>query len=241
VRSGAWPRQTRATRRTASVRAATGWLILGAVRFQDVAGLHGDGAERCPAGRAVHGHMRRVRGPGRRRRAVLYPRVALPEYPLWSDTAVTSRWFAAPAKLLRVGGGGPYCWLVAAGQTHDDRQSICTAIPGDWQGALLPARRRSGFPGGPACHTRAVVPRVTASPVRKRARTAAALVRLGKLTEPPGRDHRPVLQQRRATRCMPSMTRLPGPRITGSDRSASATRRKCPVTFRTSGRSSSSN
>jgi hypothetical protein len=26
----------------------------------------------------------------------LHPQVALPEYPLWYDTAVTSRWFAAP-------------------------------------------------------------------------------------------------------------------------------------------------
>ena len=85
----------------------------------------------------------------------LYPRVALPEYPLWCDTAVTSRWFAAPGKLLRVDGRGPYCWLVAAGQTHDDLQSICAVIPGDWQGALLSARRRSEFPGGPAYHARA--------------------------------------------------------------------------------------
>jgi hypothetical protein len=85
----------------------------------------------------------------------LYPRVALPEYPLWCDTAVTSRWFAAPGKLLRVDGRGPFCWLVAAGQTHDDLQSICAAIPGDWQGAMLSARRRSELPGGPACHARA--------------------------------------------------------------------------------------
>lgn len=85
----------------------------------------------------------------------LYPRVALPEYPLWCDTAVTSRWFAAPGKLLCVDGRGPYCWLVAAGQTHDDFQSICAAIPGDWQKALLSARRRSESPGGPACHARA--------------------------------------------------------------------------------------
>ena len=85
----------------------------------------------------------------------LYPRVALPEYPLWCDTAVTSRWFAAPGKLLRIDGRGPYCWLVAAGQTHDDLTSICAAVPGDWQGALLSARGSSGPPGGPACHARA--------------------------------------------------------------------------------------
>lgn len=58
--------------------------------------------------------------------------VALPEYPLWHDTAVTSRWFAAPGKLLRMDGRGPYCWLIAAGQTHDDLKSIRTAIPGQW-------------------------------------------------------------------------------------------------------------
>lgn len=85
----------------------------------------------------------------------LYQRVALPEYPLWCDTAITSRWFAAPGKLLRIDGRGPYCWLVAAAQTHNDLKSICAAIPGDWQGALLSARRRSGFPGGPTCHARA--------------------------------------------------------------------------------------
>jgi hypothetical protein len=61
-----------------------------------------------------------------------YHRVALPEYPLWHDTAVTSRWFAAPGKLLRMDGRGPYCWLIAAGQTHDDLKSIRTAIPGQW-------------------------------------------------------------------------------------------------------------
>jgi hypothetical protein len=85
----------------------------------------------------------------------LYQRVTLPEYPLWCDTAITSRWFAAPGKLLRIDGRGPYCWLVAAGQTHNDLKSICAAIPGDWQGALLSARRRPGFPGGPTCHARA--------------------------------------------------------------------------------------
>lgn len=77
----------------------------------------------------------------------LCPRVALPEYPLWCDTAVTSRWFAAPGKLLRIDGRGPYCWLVGAGQTHDDLTSICAAVPGDWQGALLSARGSSGPPG----------------------------------------------------------------------------------------------
>src|ERR1700722_7100497 len=57
--------------------------------------------------------------------------------------------------LLRIDGRGPYCWLVAAGQTHDDLTSICAAVPGDWQGALLSARGSSGPPGGPACHARA--------------------------------------------------------------------------------------
>jgi hypothetical protein len=64
-----------------------------------------------------------------------YQRVALPEYPLWYDTAVTSRWFAVPGKLLRMDGRGPSCWLVAAGQAQDDFKSICAAIPGEWQGA----------------------------------------------------------------------------------------------------------
>ena len=57
---------------------------------------------------------------------------ALPEYPLWYDTALTSRWFAAPGKLLRMDGRGPYCWLIAAGQARTHLQSICTAITGQW-------------------------------------------------------------------------------------------------------------
>lgn len=64
-----------------------------------------------------------------------YQQVALPEYPLWCDTVITSRWFAAPGKLLRMDGRGPYCWLIAAGQTRTDLQSIYTAIPGPWQQA----------------------------------------------------------------------------------------------------------
>lgn len=52
---------------------------------------------------------------------------------------MTSRWFAASGKLLRMDGQGPSCWLVAAGQTHDDLQSICMAIPGEWQRAQLSA------------------------------------------------------------------------------------------------------
>jgi hypothetical protein len=43
---------------------------------------------------------------------------------------------------------------------------------------------------------RMVVPCVTASSVRKRARMASAVVRLRKLAEPPGPDRRPALQQR---------------------------------------------
>jgi hypothetical protein len=78
-----------------------------------------------------------------------YQRVALPEYPLWYDTAVTGRWFAAPGKLLRMDGRGPSCWLIAAGQTPNDLQSICAAIPGEWQGVHLFARRRSGLPRRP--------------------------------------------------------------------------------------------
>lgn len=58
--------------------------------------------------------------------------VALPEYPLWYDTALTSRWFAPPGKLLRMDGRGPYCWLIAAGQTRAELQSIYAAIPGRW-------------------------------------------------------------------------------------------------------------
>lgn len=62
-----------------------------------------------------------------------YRQVALPEYPLWAGTAVTSHWFAAPGKLLRMDGRGPYCWLIAAGQTRTDLESIYAAIPGQWQ------------------------------------------------------------------------------------------------------------
>lgn len=72
--------------------------------------------------------------------------VALPEYPLWYDTALTSRWFAAPGKLLRMDGRGPYCWLIAAGQTRTDLQSICTAVTGRWQQA--PYGTQSGTPAG---------------------------------------------------------------------------------------------
>jgi hypothetical protein len=59
--------------------------------------------------------------------------VSLPEFPLWAGPALTSRWFAAPGKMLRIDAGGPYCWLVAAGQTRMDLDSLCTAIPGQWQ------------------------------------------------------------------------------------------------------------
>jgi len=62
-----------------------------------------------------------------------YRQVTVPEYPLWYDTATTSRWFAAPGKLLRMDGRGPYCWLIAAGQTRTDLESVYTAIPGPWQ------------------------------------------------------------------------------------------------------------
>jgi hypothetical protein len=33
-----------------------------------------------------------------------YRQVALPDYPLWCKTTLTSRWFAAPGKLLRMDG-----------------------------------------------------------------------------------------------------------------------------------------
>lgn len=58
--------------------------------------------------------------------------VAAPGYPLWADPAITIRWFAAPGKLLRMDGRGPYCWLSAAGQTSADLESVYTAIPGPW-------------------------------------------------------------------------------------------------------------
>lgn len=62
----------------------------------------------------------------------VYPRVALPEFRLWTDAALTSRWFAAPGKLLRMDGRGPYCWLIAAGQTRDDLNAVRMAAPGQW-------------------------------------------------------------------------------------------------------------
>jgi hypothetical protein len=86
-----------------------------------------------------------------------YERVALPEYPLWYDTAVTSRWFAAPGKLLRMDGREPSFWLVAAGQSHDDLQSICNAIPGEWHRIQLSDRRRFWSLGGRTCRPRADV------------------------------------------------------------------------------------
>jgi hypothetical protein len=64
-----------------------------------------------------------------------YRQVTLPEQPLWYDAAVTSRWFAAPGKLLRMDRRGPYCWLIAAGQTGADLESVYTTIPGPWQEA----------------------------------------------------------------------------------------------------------
>jgi hypothetical protein len=76
-----------------------------------------------------------------------YQRVALPEFPLWYDTAVTSRWFAAPGKLLRMDGRGGSCWLVAAGQTDSDLESICTAIPAEWERVRL---SRCGYPAAAA-------------------------------------------------------------------------------------------
>jgi hypothetical protein len=84
-----------------------------------------------------------------------YQQTALPEFPLWYDTAVTSRWFAAPGKLLRMDGRGGSRWLVAAGQTDSDLESICTAIPAEWQRVRLTGCRRSGLPSGRICHARA--------------------------------------------------------------------------------------
>ena len=83
-----------------------------------------------------------------------YRQVTLPECPLWYYPGRTSRWFAAPGKLLRIDGGEPGFWLVAAGQTSADLESIHTAIPGPWSprprtgrdaGQLL-SHRRGGAP-----------------------------------------------------------------------------------------------
>ena len=60
--------------------------------------------------------------------------VALPAFPLWAGPDLASRWYAAPGKLLRVDAGGGYCWLIAAGQTRTDLESIYAAIPGRWEG-----------------------------------------------------------------------------------------------------------
>ena len=61
-----------------------------------------------------------------------YDQLAVPEYPSWYDRSITVRWFSAPGKLLRMDGRGPYCWLVAGGQTLTDLESIRAAIPGPW-------------------------------------------------------------------------------------------------------------
>ncbi|HEX3962749.1 MAG TPA: hypothetical protein VHZ03_39970 [Trebonia sp.] len=64
-----------------------------------------------------------------------YEQVALPEYPLWADRSITIRWFSAPGKLLRMDGRGPYCWLLARGQTPADLKSICATISAPWVSA----------------------------------------------------------------------------------------------------------
>lgn len=75
-----------------------------------------------------------------------YQQVALPEYPLWCDTVITSRWFAAPGKLLRMDGRGPYCWLIVAGQTRTDLEPIYAAIPGSWRVGVSEPRRTGTAP-----------------------------------------------------------------------------------------------
>lgn len=61
--------------------------------------------------------------------------MAVPEYRLWADRSLTVRWFSAPGKLLRMDGRGPYCWVIAGGQTPADLESIRAAIPGRWTSA----------------------------------------------------------------------------------------------------------
>jgi hypothetical protein len=53
-----------------------------------------------------------------------YEQMAVPQYRLWADRGITVRWFSAPGKLLRMDGRGPYCWLLAGGQTLADLEAI---------------------------------------------------------------------------------------------------------------------
>jgi hypothetical protein len=69
-----------------------------------------------------------------------YGQLALAEYPSWYDRGITVRWFSAPGKLLRMDGGGPYCWLIAGGQTLADLESIRAAIPGPWSPVQWPGQ-----------------------------------------------------------------------------------------------------
>jgi hypothetical protein len=61
-----------------------------------------------------------------------YEQMAVPEYRLWADRGITVRWFSAPGKLLRMDGRGPYCWLMAGGQTPADLEAVRAAVPGPW-------------------------------------------------------------------------------------------------------------
>jgi hypothetical protein len=81
----------------------------------------------------------------------------------------------------------------------------------------------------------------SATSVRKLTGMAAAIVRLPEFPEPPDLIAIRPSRSARATRCMPSMTRLQGSRMTGCDGSTSLMRRRCSTTVRTVGHPSLSN
>ena len=78
-------------------------------------------------------------------------------------------------------------------------------------------------------------PRTWPFSVRKFLGPTVRVVRLGKFRKPHCRYGRATLDEGRATRCMPSMTRPSGPRMIGKDGSTSCTRCKCSTTLRTVG------
>jgi hypothetical protein len=74
-----------------------------------------------------------------------YQRVALPEYPLWYDTAVTSRWFAAPGKLLRMDGRGLLAGWSPPGRLRTTSSRSARQSPASGKGLSNPPGAAPGF------------------------------------------------------------------------------------------------
>jgi hypothetical protein len=60
----------------------------------------------------------------------LYPRLPLPDYPMWALEGRATRWFAGPGVLLREDAGE---WLWVLGRSAAAVDGVRAALPGDWE------------------------------------------------------------------------------------------------------------